>query len=407
MKRKYRIFILILIVIESFSIVSFVNCFSYKLISLNTNQKEYYIDDIIKINASWELIYNDNNEIAYTQIHIIDKFNQFIWNSSKYNQIGTFEKNWTVNIKDLNLDIDNGSYILYVKFFLYYCLKETGGVMNSYLESIEIKVMKRNISCELVGYREQIKIGESLSLLIKFYDEAYDINQYLINQNILFMISFDDFIIHQSNYTTNMSGVINIHLNSLTQLRLGQNFLIFSMIDNKVYNDSKFIFEIQVDKNNLMIDVLNFSNNLEKGEDLKIKLHCYYYLNQSNIDLANKTLLIKIFNNQSLAFVNSYKTDQYGFLEASISQNSFNFPNNSHDFIIQICFNETTYLDNKVLTLNLNLAQDYYSQLLASFYTKVFSFISVLIIILVFLSYVIINKRSKNEKLLTELIIRY
>lgn len=407
MKKKYGIILPILIIVELLSVINFVNAFSCNLISLNTNQSEYYIDESIKINASWELNYNDNNEIAYIQIHIVDVFDQFIWNSSKYNQIGTYEKNWTVNIEDFNLDIKNSSYILYIKFFVFFFHIDTASTMCNYIETIEIRVTKRNILCELIGYKDRIKLGENLSLVAKFYDDVSDINQYLSNQTIQFMISFNDLLIHRCNYTTNMSGVISIRLLSLIHLKFGQNFLIFSIVDNNLYNDSKFIYEINVDKNDPIIDILSFNNNLEESEDLEIKLYCYYYLNQSEKPLANYTLMIKIFDNKSLTFINEYKTDKSGILEVSISQDSFNYNQRNQDFIIYIFLNETYYLDNKTLTLNLNLNQDYYSKVLNSFQIKIFSFTSVLIIIIILLSYVIINKKSKSEKLLTELIIRY
>ncbi len=407
MKKKYVIILPILIFVEVFCIINYVDAFSYNLICLKTDQTEYYIDDSIRINASWELNYNDNIEIAYIQIHIVDQFDRFVWNSSQYDQIGTYEKNWTVNIEDFNLSIENSTYILHIKFYIFYFHIDTASTMSNYLDTIDIRVVKRKISCELIGYKDRISLGENLSLEAQFYDTITNATQFFTNQTIKFIISFNDLIIHQCNYTTNMSGVINIQLFSLTHLKLGQNYLIFSITDNKLYNDSRIIYGVYVGKNDPIIDVLNFTNNLKKNENLELKLHCYYYINHTYKPIANFNLFVEIFDNNSLTFIRQYETDNSGVLEFSIPQNSFNYDGNNQVFTIQISLNETQYLSNKTLSLNLYLNQINYSEILNSIQIKIFSFTSVLIIILIFLSYIILNKKSKNEKLLTELVIRY
>ncbi|MFX1420204.1 MAG: hypothetical protein ACFE9N_14915, partial [Promethearchaeota archaeon] len=383
--------------------INFVNAFNCDLIRLETNQTEYYINEDIKINASWELYYSTINEIAYIQIHILDIFDQIIWNSSKYNQIGIFIKNWTINTENLNLDFTNSSYILFIKFYLFYFQIDTSNTISTYLESLEIKIMKRNIVCELLGYNEYLKLGENLSMIAKFYDLTNEINHPLNNQTIQFMIAFNNLIIHQQNYTTNMSGAILIHLSSINHCNLGQNFLIFSVSNNQVYNDSKFIYEIFIEKNDLIIDIIKFNNNLEDSEDLEIRLYCYYYFNQSVKPLADHNLLIKIFDNNTLTFMNENKTDEFGFITILISQNSFVSNLACQEFTICIIFNGTSFLDNKTLILSLSLKDDFL-ETIYSFQMKFFSFISVLLIVLILLSYVIINKKGKNEKLLAELI---
>jgi hypothetical protein len=406
-KKKFVIILPILILLEVFCVINFVSAFSYNLISLSTDQNEYYIDDSIRINASWELNYNDNIEIAYVQIHIMDQFDKFVWNSSQYDQIGTYEQNWIVNIEDLNLTIENYTINLYIKFYIFYFHIETSTTMTNYLDTIKISVAKRQISCELIGYRERIKVGENLFFKAIFYDKITNETQFLTNQTIELKISSNDLILHQFNYTTNMSGIINIQLFSPTHLKLGLNYLIFSISENSLYNDSRLIYEVYVDKNDPIIEILNFSNNLKKNEDLDLKLYCYYHFNHSYLPIVNSKLLIKIFDNNSLTFIREYRTDNSGILEISIPQTSFNFDQIIQVFTIKISLNETQYLDNKTISLNLYLNQINYAEILNSIHIKIFSFTSVLVIILIFLSYIILNKKSKNEKLLTELIIRY
>ena len=117
--------------------------------------------------------------------------------------------------------------------------------------------------------------------------------------------------------------------------------------------------------------------------------------------------MIKIYNNKTLTYINEFETNKLGILDASISQDSFNTNQASQDFTVNIFFNGTYSLDNKTLTLNLNLNQDIIAETQNSFQITIFSFTSVLIVILILLSYVIINKKSKSEKLLSELVIRY
>jgi hypothetical protein len=406
-KKKYGIILPILLIIEILIVINPVNAFNCNLISFETNQTEYYINEDIKINASWELYYNPVNEIAYTQIHILNNSDQIIWNSSRNNQIGIYEQNWTVNIEEFDLDFKNNSYILFVKFFMFYFQIDTTNTMYTYLETIEIRVIRRNISCELIGYENHIKLGESLFFAAMFYDETSEIIQYLSNQTVLFLISFDDSIIHQCNYTTNDTGAVSVHLSTLTHLNLGKNLLIFSISNSSLYNDSNFIYEIIVEKNDLIIEILTFDNYLENGEDLEIRLSCYYYINQYKYWLENYNLLIKIYNKKTLTYIDEFETNNLGLLEVSISQDSFNDNQTSQNFTINIFFNGTYSLNNKTLILSLNLNQDIISETQNSFQMTIFSFTSVLIVILIFLSYIIINKRSKSEKLLSELVIKY
>lgn len=390
---------------ELLSLINLGNAFNCNLISLNTNQTEYYFNEDIKINASWELYYNTLNEIAYIQIHIIDDFDNIIWNSSKYNQVGTYEKNWTVNIKELNLDFKNSSYLLYIKFFVYYFQIDTTNTMCTYLETLEIKIIKRDISCELIGYKDKIILGENLSIIAKFYDNTTEYIQNLINHTVEFLITFDDLILFQSNFTTNTSGAICINLVSLIHLRLGVNNLIFSIRNSMLYNDTKFVYEIVTEKNNLIIEIITFNNYLKNDEDLEIRLYCYYYINQSVKPLINYMFLVKIFDNLTLTFVNEYKTDEYGFLTFLISQDLFNYNQTGQDFNLTIFFNGSKFLDNRTIILSFNLNQ--FSKIQNTLQISLLSFTAILIISLILISYVIINKKSKSEKILTELIIRY
>ncbi|MHA1661557.1 MAG: hypothetical protein ACTSUT_20875, partial [Promethearchaeota archaeon] len=107
------------------SIAKFSKGGTYNLIFLKTDQEVYYIDEKIEINASWELNYNIGLEFSYIQIQIYNIYNNLLWNSSEYYDIGIIEKNWTINILELNISYSNYSNILLVKCFYYNIIIET------------------------------------------------------------------------------------------------------------------------------------------------------------------------------------------------------------------------------------------------------------------------------------------
>jgi len=406
-KKKHFFLFSILILADFLSVISFVNAFYCNLNFLDTNKMVYFIDENIKINASWELNYNINNEISYVQVQLFDSFDNKIWNSSEHTEIGFFEKNWSLDLQQLNIDFSNYTNILYVKFFSFYFQIDTTNTICTYLETIEIKIIKRNPLCELIGYRDLIKYGECLYLKARFYDKSSESTSYLINHTIEFMISFNNLTRHKYTYTTNTSGMIDLSLSSLTDLTIGQNFLVFSIIDNRVYNDTKFIYKLYVDKNHLIIDLISYNDYLKEHEDLTIKLSFYYNFNQSLKPLANYCMLLKIFNNKTLAFINEYKTDKFGILTIIIPQELFKFDQKSQEFNINVIFNGTYFLENKTLSLSLKIYQEIYSNTKNTLQMSILSFVSILIIILIALSYIISEKKKRNYKLLTDLIIRY
>jgi hypothetical protein len=406
-KKKKIVLISILIIAELFLVINPVKAFSYNLISLELNRDTYFIDEKIKVNASWDLFYNPANEIAYTQIHILDSFDQIIWNSSKYNEIGTFDKNLTINIQDLSLESNNSSVVLYVGFFLFYFHTENLNTIRQYLEMLEIRVNKRNISCELIGYKDRIKFGEFLNFSAQFFDETANGTQIVNNQTINFIISSSGLVIHENDYITNDSGTINFNLSSLTDLRLGENQLRFSIYDDPVYNNVSFIYSLFVEKYQLKFEIITFRNELKKNEDLELILFCYYDIDQIEIPLASQNLLIEIFDNNTIIYTAQYKTNAYGILDMAISHGLFVIDQNSIEFTLRISFNGTESIEKGILNLNFNIDNGQLSDLANSLQVRILSFSSVLIVIFIILSYVIFNKKSKNEKLLSELVIRY
>lgn len=262
MKKKIGLILTTLILIDLFGIINFATAYYCNLNFLDTSKISFFIDEDIKINASWELNYNINNEIAYVQIQIYDNFDNLIWNSSEYNQIGSYEKNWTLGIEQLNIDFTNYSNIILIKFFSFYFQIDTTNTVSTFLKTVKVRIVKRNLLCSLEGYRDHIEFGEDLIFKAKFYDESLENNLYLYNKTIMFMISFNNLMIHQHNYTTNNSGVISVSISSSAHLKVGKNFLIFSVSNHKIFNDSKFTYELVVDKTPIST-TLNTKNSFQ------------------------------------------------------------------------------------------------------------------------------------------------
>ena len=53
-------------------------------------------------------------------------------------------------------------------------------------------------------------------------------------------------------------GIINVSISSDHHLNLGENKLIFFLVNNNVYNDSEFQYEVFLEKGPVFIDVINF-----------------------------------------------------------------------------------------------------------------------------------------------------
>ena len=239
--------------------------FECNLTILEVDKEFYYPNEIVKINASWQLDYNPINEEAYIQVKLTDEFDTILWNSSKYDGIGNYTENWSIYINQLNLTLNNYTQNLYLKFLSVYHQIGTMDIISNLLETIQIKIVKRISSCELIGFKDQITYGESLSFQARFFDNLIENNTFLNNQLIIFRICSNNTIIFQSNFTTNNLGIIDILISSIDHLDLGVNNLVLKLCNNNVFNDSIFQYEVFVEKNPVLIDIINFQEDLESG----------------------------------------------------------------------------------------------------------------------------------------------
>ena len=244
-QKKTLLLVLFFVLIGLFKFANFAKGYYYNFYSLETDKETYFYDESIRIKASWELSYNETREFSYVQVQIYNVSNNIIWESSQYSDIGYKEENWIVDIQSLNMQFGNYSNTLYIKFFLHYLEITSGSEINAFLKTIEVETFKRNVSYELLGFRNHIKHGENLDFKVRFYNGSLTNDSYLVNYTVSFKIISNQITLFKKNYITDSSGIIEIFIHS--NLSIGANLLIFTISENKLYNGKQFECELYVD----------------------------------------------------------------------------------------------------------------------------------------------------------------
>jgi len=401
--KKNFIFIILLvflIVIPCYS--ESVKAFNCDLYNLETDKPSYYTNELIKINATWELDYNPITEGGYIQINIYDVLENLIWNSSMYDEIGLFTKQWIINTSELKTTFSNYTNNIIIKFYSYLVLHD--GTVSFLKDSEEITIIKRIVLCELIGFREILNYGEEIAFSARFYDTTTENGSLLINQIVSFMISSNMSIIFNTNLTTNHLGIIQINLSSLEHLNIGLNTLVFKIKHNCIYNDSIYQYEINVEKNPVFINIMNFENKIFKDEDLIIQLYCYYLLNHSITPLNNQSINLEILYNQNVIYSQTHFTNATGFSLITISQIILNITKENEDILLILHYSGNSFLHNKttskILTINsfkVNNSQNSNVLLIV-----LFSTISILIPLPLLYRF-----KKERKKMLTEVVIKY
>jgi len=403
-KKTIIFLILIVSLIELLSISNSIIGFECNLYNIEVDKDDYYPNEIITIDAFWALNYNPLSEEAYIQVRISDEFDTVIWNSSKYYNIGNFTENWSISINSLNLTLKNYIHYLYIKFVSVYHQVGTKDIVSNLLETIQVKIRKRIPLCQLIGFMDHINYGESLIFQARFFDNLIENNSFLNNQLIIFRIRSNNSIIFQSNFTTNYLGIIDIFISSVSHLNLGVNKLIFFLVNNNVYNDSQFQYEVFLEKNPVFIDVINFKEDLGKQEDLIIELFYYYFFNNTLNPLKNQTIELIILNDQGATYTQVYNTDLFGVLSVAVPYELLPSNKDIKVFKLNIIFNGSLYLENKTLSLNLNINIDEVESVIQ---LNIVLVVSVSTIILLISLMILFKFKRVKKKILPEIIIRY
>jgi len=266
-KKKLLIVVILLIGLNSsLDLTPLVNGGLYYVLYFDTDEETYYIDGKIEINATWDMTFDPLLEDMYFQAQIYNSSLELIWNSSRYGDPGNHDEVWVVNILNLNLP-DNHSSILFVRFF-YHCYHSILGQEDIVLEEKQIKLIKKEVSCQLIGFRDRLLFGNNLTIKARFYDDLLENSNNLINQSVIFYIKNNGHVLFENNYTINSIGMVNITVCSLTYLKIGQINLIFQVENNKYYSDSFFYYNIFVEEkyqqaeNPLQLSAFSFASIL-------------------------------------------------------------------------------------------------------------------------------------------------
>ena len=358
--------------------------FSCNNTSLVTDKDTYFTHEKIKINASWELYYDSDFEISYIRIQIIDIFDELLWNSAKYSSTGIIERNWTVNIQALNITYSNFSDVLFIKIYNYYENTEIPGeIGNSIKETLTVNLIKKNITCQLSGFKNNLILGDSNSFSAHFSSTETGIS--LINETFRLLTTFNEEIFFQTNLTTNESGEVGFNISTISHLNLGRNEVKFSMKNNVLYNDTTFTYEIYVNKIPVSIDIASFENNLEKSNLIKIQLYYYYSFNQSEKPLENENVSLLFYTNSILEYESNLRTSQSGFLNITIFPNNIIFKTAVKSIYITVIFNGTGQLENKTLSFNLNIENFSYEGISFLFFSTNIGLFSIIILLMLFI----------------------
>ena len=405
MNKKNKIVLFLCLALSIMLITKSAKSFSYDVFIFTSDKEIYYNNENININASWELIYDLGHEISYFQVQIFDIFDNILWNSSEHHEIGYSEKNWTINIEYLNISFLNYTNTLFIKLYHFYIDQNgAGGPVDAFRGIIIVNVLKRNVMCQLIGFKNILKYGDYNFFTAKFY--STDNGSYLVNETFHFEIISNKKIFYQNNFTTNESGEISFNISTISHLNLGENNLIFNIRNDVIYNNATFSYEIFVEKLAIFVEILRFDNNLEDDHLITIKLY-FYFFNQSIKPLENQILKTIFYNNLTLEYEDEFKTNQSGFVDIEISTNNFRFKENEKKFYVDIIFNGTKYLENKTITLNFKI-QNFLSQGVFNlfFTTNIFLFSILIILFTSICMKVNIRKRTKF-KLLRDLTFRF
>ena len=402
MKKNLIFIILLVFLIEIPCYSESVKGYYCEVYNLETDKSSYYTNEIIELNATWELDYNPFTENGYIQINIYDSLDTLIWNSSKYYEIGLFTEQWSINTSELKTTFSNYSNNIIIKIYFY--LPQGEETVPFLKDSEEISIIKRIPLCELIGFKERLNYGEEITFTARFCDNTIENGSLLVNQIVSFMISFNNSIIFKDNFTTNQLGIIEMTLWSIVHLNIGLNVLIFNIMQNNIYNDTIFQYEILVEKNPVFINIINIEDLKVNEEDLVIQLYCYYYFNDSMTPLNNQSIKVEISYNQSLIFSKMYNTNVTGFLSITISQTILSFTREFEDILLILEYNGNAFLQNNTTSLILSIdgSKGRSSQNLNVFLIVTFSILSIVIPLPLLYRF-----KKERKKMLTEVIIKY
>lgn len=309
---------------------------------LESDKRVYYPDEIIKLNSSWDLSYENNSE-GYIQIKIFNAYNEIIWNSSKYSEKGfSFYEEWNINISTLNLIYVNKSCSLTITF--YYFKNDGWNIVEDFSNAIEVSIIKKSISHQC-NYKKTIECGENFLVNSTFFYYSLDgIKMPLMNHKIIFQLNWNSSIIFNLNLTTDIWGMLIFNLSKYIELKIGNTTLNFLIEENQYFNSHKFNVTVQVLKENILCHFPEDLNKIEYGESLLLYPNFYKLsLNGNEIPLVNHKIHFQIFWNDSLIYNSNFTTDETGTIELNLTTDNNHMNYGKNDLVFSIEEEDSIY----------------------------------------------------------------
>ncbi|MFX0071850.1 MAG: hypothetical protein ACFFAO_12240 [Candidatus Hermodarchaeota archaeon] len=243
-KKKTKGFLLIIFILLGFhffisDVKADVNCVVHHFTS---NKDNYYNDEEILLNLSYTLFY-DSGDYAFIQVHVFNETNDIVWESAEYDQEGTFEQIIIAKIQDFNHPFINDSSKFTIK--LYFDYYDIGGGGYLYLEDpwiLEILSVKRNVSCELIDFRNEIELPQDLNFKARFFLASNNTN--LSNYLVSCIIISNELTLYDNEFMTNSTGLIGLFISGNEDLLLGKNELIFRLNGTGLISDYENTYTI-------------------------------------------------------------------------------------------------------------------------------------------------------------------
>ncbi len=408
----------------------------FKINYLNTDREVYYLDESIKINASWdkEQIPDDPpNEESFFQIQILNYSYDILWNSSRFYENGDdIEKNFTLSIEnDLDLIIEGQSIYLTVCLF-YFC---SDPPIEGHYNNKTIKILREgNFSIAELNFNRNIFYPDEFLEINMTYGLLYDLeyetsyiefrlfnttNELLWNSSKF----YQEGVNIEKNLTIPVQSFINYDFNSSLSLKITIYYYYKSLISS-IEKQGYFC--------NTTIEII------KKGlfNAIKLDLNKEFFYPDENIEIVaswellynpvyeNCFVQIKIFNSLNNLIWNSSK-----FYDRNICEKNFNLKisklnisnNNLYDsyyIYIDYYFNSSiitfeiteSYLNTSFIIYKKNNLLPFmfnFNKISKEIKTTNYSIIILLISVLPFTSIIVILLLTKKRKILEDMTIEY
>ena len=325
----------------------------YIVYYFETNQYEYYTDEVLKINASWALNYSDSEGDAFVKVKLMDESDNISWCSREFHEVGIMKRNWSLNIDSLNLTQTIPMSRLKVRLLYYYYGDEMGIVEDQILDELEIEILKKNVTIEIIDYEKELIYGESQNITIKFLDSVNLTG--LRNIPIKVGIISNNQAFTENVLITNSNGTINFMLSTYSELRTGSNTVNFNFEGNAIYSEVNISLPIHVNKLNVNLEIISQKCNITENDSFEMEFQLYYFLNDQKEFLNNKLIKVEIFRKQLLIYSHLIKIFENGKLFINISYSQIATVNGFIELRIELTLNETDKLKETISEFNIGV----------------------------------------------------